>query len=674
VWNYLNSQYVDHTFDLLGSGPINVAYNNKFLSVEGCKYSADVVTFSNYEELISALLREPHADSASLIGSLIDKDYEPIDWQVDFKSGYRWSEKTASSKIQYGDVLGADIKVPWELARLQHLPQLAIQALQNEETAQLYCREIRNQILDFIAMNPPRMGVNWVCAMDVGIRVSNMLIANELAESAVGCSVDNEYRAILSQSVYEHGVHIVDSLEYSPELTSNHYLANIVGLLFVSAYLESSVQTNQWLAFSLQEIISEVRRQYYDDGSNFEGSTSYHRLSTEMLVYAVALIKGLPQERVESLKTCPTQSWKKTPRLKDYVEQEYRVINYKVELPEWFCQRIKSAVQYSIDMTKPDGSICQIGDNDSGRFFKFTSIGSFLTKEEALSKYRNLSDGGALNYKNDSYWDDDCLNHSAYISAASAIFNIELPEYITNCELERSIVLSLSKGSLIDVKAPLAKGVETQGILAPIDAVVRKSIEISFRSEVDAGESLLNGLQQYWYPDSQVLVFRSSKLYLSLYSVPNGSNGNGVHSHNDQLSIEVMINGHDVCKDPGAYLYTSNPDRRNQFRSVNVHNTLRTGVEPNGFFGSANALFAKQNNTKCCFSKISQFSAVMDMAYGNTVQRRSVKLTDSKIVIDDQCNDDFDNTLNPFGYFSNGYGQLMEVSLGISNIDIVYKD
>ena len=52
--------------------------------------------------------------------------YEPIDWQVDFKSGYRWSEKTYYKFIKYGHKLGVDIKVPWELSRMQYLIQLAL--------------------------------------------------------------------------------------------------------------------------------------------------------------------------------------------------------------------------------------------------------------------------------------------------------------------------------------------------------------------------------------------------------------------------------------------------------------------------------------------------------------------------------------------------------------------
>ena len=55
-------------------------------------------------------------------------DYEPIDWQLDFKSGYRWSDWTWYRVIRCGNIRGADVKVPWELGRLQHLPQLALAA------------------------------------------------------------------------------------------------------------------------------------------------------------------------------------------------------------------------------------------------------------------------------------------------------------------------------------------------------------------------------------------------------------------------------------------------------------------------------------------------------------------------------------------------------------------
>ncbi len=57
--------------------------------------------------------------------AMLSPDYAPLDWQVDFKSGWRWDETALGVTSPIGHKPGVDIKVPWELARLQHLPALA---------------------------------------------------------------------------------------------------------------------------------------------------------------------------------------------------------------------------------------------------------------------------------------------------------------------------------------------------------------------------------------------------------------------------------------------------------------------------------------------------------------------------------------------------------------------
>ena len=97
------------------------------------------------------------------------------------KSGHRWLVKDASVGIKYGTKEGIDIKVPIELGRLQHLTQMAMFAIAEPQLGSTCVREVRNQVLDFVALNPPRFGVNWIFSMDVGIRVANMLLAVDVA-------------------------------------------------------------------------------------------------------------------------------------------------------------------------------------------------------------------------------------------------------------------------------------------------------------------------------------------------------------------------------------------------------------------------------------------------------------------------------------------------------------
>jgi hypothetical protein len=97
-------------------------------------------------------------------------------------------------------------------------------------------------------------------------------------------------------------VHIVNHLEWNEKNRGNHYLSNIASLLFVAAYLPCTPETDAWLAFAVQELVNEVEYQFTPDGANFEASTSYHRLSTEMVIYATALLLGLPEAKQAVLK------------------------------------------------------------------------------------------------------------------------------------------------------------------------------------------------------------------------------------------------------------------------------------------------------------------------------------------------------------------------------------
>ena len=49
------------------------------------------------------------------------------------------------------------------------------------------------------------------------------------------------------------------------------------------------------------------------------------------------------------------------------------------------------------------------------------------------------------------------------------------------------------------------------------------------------------------------------------YNLRNG------HAHNDQLSMELLIDNKVIFCDPGTYLYTPRPRQRNRYRSVKAH-------------------------------------------------------------------------------------------------------
>lgn len=78
-----------------------------------------------------------------------------------------------------------------------------------------------------------------------------------------------------------------------------------------------------------------------------------------------------------------------------------------------------------------------------------------------------------------------------------------------------------------------------------------------------------------------------------------GQNGNGGHAHNDQLSIELNVDGVDIVTDPGTYLYTPLPELRNRFRSTTVHFSPQYVLkEQNQWLDGENGLFSLKDQTK----------------------------------------------------------------------------
>ena len=620
--DYLSKMYIQHKFDLLGSGWVKNSYDSVALGLEGYKYDMNVAAPASAPE-----------------------GYEPIDWQKDFKSGFRWSEKKWYKDQRIAHKPGSDIKVPWELARLQHLPQLAIFAMVDPSLKELNLKEFKNQILDFIRNNPPRMGVNWTCTMDVGIRVANMLVAYDIfCQMDSGGILDQKFKQTFSNSVYEHAFHIVNNLEYSPILTSNHYLSDIAGLLFACAYLDSSSEVDTWLAFSVQEIIGEMKNEFYEDGGNFESSTSYHRLSGELMVYSMALIMGLKDKKVLSLKKYNIKSWRKKPKLLPPNKQEFKITNGQILLPQWFVDRLYKIGRFTVDITKPSGEVPQFGDNDSGRFFKFSPNGEFLSCKQAILKYMNLKD---YKCEDELFWDENILNHSTLVGCMSGIFEDEL--FKNDVYFEKSFIKALAghilKASDKTYKKPIASAVELS------ELQYQKSMEFSISKSQD--------IKSIFYSDSGIFVYKSDKFYLAVCATPLGQSNHGGHTHNDKLSYDLWVDGLDIARDPGTYLYTPLPDRRNEFRSVKAHNVpIVEDLEQNSWGEGAIGLFGMFSECRCKVVDFGENFISLVTEYKGVKIIRKFEIKGDKLEIIDMANREF--YYSKFELYSNGYGKLMK--------------
>lgn len=579
--NSVLDHYLKHNFDLLGSGWVNVKHGTKCEGVEGYKYdmSSPVKVDAEGQWLKGRVNKSNLSESKSIWKTIRNNSYVPIDWHLDFKSGFRWSESTWYHDVSYGHKMGVDVKVPWELARMQHLPVFAL-AYGMNPNLKIYADEFRNQILDFIATNPPRFGVNWRCTMDVAIRAANWLVAYDLLK-AYGVQFDSEFKTIFKRSVYDHGLHVINNLEWHCDLRSNHYLSDIVGLIFVAAYLPSMSETDDWLSFGIKELVKEVQSQFYEDGTNFEGSTSYHRLSSELVVYATALVCRLAKEG--------------------------RIAN--LPFPSWYFERLEKMAEFTMNITKPNGQVPQIGDNDSGRFIKLRPV-------------------------------KDCLDHRHLVASINGLFKRDdFYKFTGNDFPETYLVSQLVDDMSFNSHKKLenhtnSKVVELNGDWISLNKEFKKAVykKLSvFRIKIPCGS--LDDLMLLAYPDFGLYLYRSKSFYLAVRCGSVGQYGNGGHAHNDQLSIELNINGEDWICDPGTYLYTPLPEARNKYRSVKAHFAPWVeGSEP-GRLDAGLFYLGDKAKAKCLYFGKNGFIGV-HYGYKNPVYR-IIKLDGDELCITD---------------------------------------
>jgi len=335
----------NHIVNLLGSGDVKVDHKLRAKGLEGYRYDMRVS-----DEKYLSIKEKIQNELEKIFQKFVE--YEPINWQVDFKSGYRWLEKTYYKFIKYGHKLGVDIKLPWELSRGQHLLSLGLAYRFTKKRE--YAEEIIKQIVDWVLANPYKFGVNWRCTMEVAIRVANWAVSIGLIKDYIDnlpLTGKEYFRKIFLKSLYQHGDFTTHNLEWSDTLTSNHYLSNIAGLLILAIFTEDIFKkVKKWKNFAVRELKKEIFKQVYPDGVDYEASTCYHRLILELFFYATVLVIINDENFKED----------------NFIEVGKEIFG------EEYIQLLYKMFEFVLYALKPNGRMPQIGDNDSGRLFIFT--------------------------------------------------------------------------------------------------------------------------------------------------------------------------------------------------------------------------------------------------------------------------------------------------------------
>jgi uncharacterized heparinase superfamily protein len=265
--------------------------------------------------------------------------YTPIDWYLDPVRKLRFPRGVPHKDWKLYEMRpeNADVKYPWELARCQHWAVLG-QAftLTGDER---YAREIANELDDFVEANPVGVGINFTCTMDVAIRAVNWALGLQMIRRSA--ALDSRFWRRAYRALYDTGVFTRNNLENTYEVTSNHFLSNVVGLWFLGAVFADLPVGAAWQAFARESLEREIDVQVLPDGADFESSAPYHRLVAELFLGSL--------------------------RLADFLEQP---------LSRHYRERVRDMIAYLATVQRPDGLMPQVGDADDGRLHVFGGFGT----------------------------------------------------------------------------------------------------------------------------------------------------------------------------------------------------------------------------------------------------------------------------------------------------------
>ena len=256
---------------------------------------------------------------------------KPIHWTRDPLSNYVWPlDYHRDINLRRSD--GSDVRVLWELNRLGHFLTLARAYSSTNDVA--YAAEFIAQLRSWIEQNPYGRGPNWSCAMEVALRAINLLAAFE--EFRYSSNLDAASLRAFLQLLQQHANYIQRNLEFSYIATSNHYLSDVIGLVWLGLMLPELRDAESWFEFGRAEMLREMDKQVLADGADFEASTGYHRFVTELFLYTFWLCRS-----------------------KD------------VKIEEKYWAKLKKMLNYVRAYLRPDGFAPLIGDTDSGQVLPF---------------------------------------------------------------------------------------------------------------------------------------------------------------------------------------------------------------------------------------------------------------------------------------------------------------
>jgi len=297
--------------------------------------------------------------------------------------------------------------------------------------------------------------------------------------------LDKDFIRKFLRSVYDQAYYIENHLSYysSPY---NHLIGEAAALHLIGSLFPNIESGKRWEHLGWSILVEKVDNQFHDDGMSREQASFYHHFTLGFYLQSIFLRR-----------------------------------NNNKETPQKVLSRIERALDFSLHLTKPGGTLPMVGDIDNARSIYFNPL---------------------------HQWD-----FRGYLALGAVLFN--RPDFKSQGSGSAEELLWL-------VTEKDFHQFQKMRSLEPKD---------TSRAFCKSGYFIS---RERWYEDSNYLCFDCGEIADGLFEGPVPS---AAHGHADALSFELVAHGKSFIVDGGFYTYIGDLDWHKYFRRQEAHNTVLLG-------------------------------------------------------------------------------------------------
>ncbi len=225
----------------------------------------------------------------SIFGNTLNYE-NAIDWHYDI-SNKKHFPKAYSFDIDTRSGKNGNVKIVWEINRLQYLTHICLKFLESGEDK--YLNRFINIIESWKKENPYLEGVNWYSNIEVNIRIINWVICWEILNVNELIAQNHSFKNFVEITwlplIELHAQH---AYRYESKYSSsnNHLIAEASGLFIAGCYW-SFKDSHKWIRKGQHILEREIIKQHSENGINKEEASEYIQFITDFFMLALLIGK-----------------------------------------------------------------------------------------------------------------------------------------------------------------------------------------------------------------------------------------------------------------------------------------------------------------------------------------------------------------------------------------------